>query len=463
MNKLKARTGQYYTEVLWLLIHIGLGMLFSFAKPLAKLYVPIILALGFIFIFKSRNKNHEVLMVCAYMAGADVFMRMTSGLFFSELMKYIIIVYMVLGIVYNNISKPAFLYIVYILLLIPGIYMSGINILNYEAEFRKVIAFNLSGPVCTGVCAIYCINKTVSYQELSRILYWFLLPIVSMTSYMALYKSDLSSLFLNTTSNFGASGGYGPNQVSVALGVGIFILLYRFLLCSEKIWLKAINAALMGYMIYRGLLTFSRGGILTAAAAIVPFLGFLYLSLGDKLKKSLFKTLGVLSLLLLIVWGYSNIVSNGLLEKRYNNQDALGREKEDALGGREELIAYELEAFNENPFLGIGVGNNKFYREDESGIEAASHNEITRLLAEHGMLGFLAFSILFITPLARFWFYHRNPLALSFFIFWFLTINHNATRISVPTFLYALSVITLYNDNSKKESTVHREQAIGEG
>ena len=34
-----------------------------------------------------------------------------------------------------------------------------------------------------------------------------------------------------------------------------------------------------------------------------------------------------------------------------------------------------------------------------TGIEAASHNEITRLLAEHGVFGILAFMILLFTPL----------------------------------------------------------------
>ncbi|GLB52059.1 ligase [Neptunitalea chrysea] len=460
MNKLRERTGKYYTEVFWLLVHIGLGVLFSYARPLAKLFVPILIIQAFVYIFRTKNKNNEVLLICSYLAGADVFMKMTGGLFFSELMKYMIIILMIIGMFYQGISKKSFWYILYVVLLFPGVFVSGIHPLSFEAEFRKVIAFNLSGPVCAGVCAIYCMDKEISYKEISKILYWFLLPVIGMTTYMALYRSNLTTVFLNTTSNFEASGGYGPNQVSVILGVGVFILLFRYLLCSEFLWLKVLNACLLGYLTYRGLLTFSRGGMLTALAAIVPFVFFIVNYGGVKMKSNAIKTLGGLSVLLFLIWGYSNIISNGLLEKRYNNEDALGREKEDALGGREELISYELEAFNENPFLGIGVGNNKYYREDESGIEAASHNEITRIVAEHGLFGLFAFFILFLTPLVRFWVVHRNILAMSFFIFWFLTINHNATRISAPLFLYGLSVITLYqkkDEEREKERTVHRQ------
>jgi len=38
-----------------------------------------------------------------------------------------------------------------------------------------------------------------------------------------------------------------------------------------------------------------------------------------------------------------------LIEKRYANQDAAGREKEDRLGGREQIASTELQMFMEKP------------------------------------------------------------------------------------------------------------------
>lgn len=459
MRSLKERTGQYYIEIVWLLLHAGLGLLFLLMRPLARIFVPVVLVYGLIYLIKTRNRNNEVLIICGYLAGADVFFRMTNGLIFSEEIKYSIILFMLIAIVFGNISNKGYWYIAYLVLLIPGIFYSGFNTLSYEAEFRKIIAFNLSGPVCAGICALYCIGKRVTYSQLSQILYWFLMPVISMLVYITFFQADIRMTFMDTTSNFAVSGGYGPNQVSVVLGVGMFILLYRYLFYSPVLWLKVLNIAILAYTIYRGLITFSRGGVLTALFGIIAFFLSLTLLGREKVRGYLLKSLGILGIVLLGVWGYSNVVSNGLLVKRYYNQDAAGRDKEDELGGREELISYELMAFNESPFLGIGVGNNKFYREDASDIEAATHNEITRLMAEHGMFGIFAFAILFLVPLFNFWLVHRNAFALVFFIFWFLTINHNATRIAVPSFLYGLSVIILYNE----KSDIHRQSVIGEG
>lgn len=459
MNKLKEKTGKYYTEIFWLLVHIGIGLVMLPIKFLSMLYATFILVAGIVYIFRTKNKNNEVLYVCAYLTGMDVFMHMTDGLVFSEQIKYAIILLLCYGMVLKHLSVNSLWYIVYVLLLVPGIFIAATNILDYDAEFRKMIAFNLSGPVCTGIVAIYCIDRKLTFDQLRKLLFCILLPIISMTVYITFFKVDIASSFVNTTSNFATSGGYGPNQVSVVLGLGMFVLLARFVFYSEYLYLKIIHIVLFGYLTYRGLITFSRGGVITGIAAMVPFLGLLFLYANARVKQKMYTTLGVLVVSLLIIWGYSNIISGGLLEKRYNNQDAIGREKEDQLGGREKLISYELQAFSENPVWGIGVGNNKFYREDESGLEAASHNEITRLMAEHGVFGIIAFGVLFLVPLYRFVFVHKNIYALSFFIFWFLTINHNATRIAFSSFLYGLTVIVLYNE----KPTVHRQSAIGEG
>lgn len=459
MKRLKERTGKYYLDVVWLIIHAGLGLSFLIVRPLSKVYASLLLVLGLIYIIKTQNKHNEALKVCAYLAGSDVFLRMTGGLIFSEQMKYTIILFMVLGMLYRNFSVKGYSYVFYILLLVPGIFYSGYNTLSYSAEFRKIIAFNLSGPVCTGVCALYCIDRKVTFEELRQIMYWFLMPIISMLAYITFFKVDISATFLNTTSNFAASGGYGPNQVSVLLGVGMFILFYRYLFYSEHLWLKILNLSLLAFTIYRGLITFSRGGVLTSLIASLVSMGILILYGKKNVRASLIKSVAVVGVSLFFVWGYSNLVSNGLLTKRYNNQDAVGREKDDALGGREELISYEIQAFLENPIMGIGVGNNKFYREEESDIEAASHNEITRLMSEHGSFGIMAFLILFFVPLFRFWQTHRNAFSLGFYIFWFLTINHNATRVAIPAFLYGLSVITLVNE----KPVVHRKSVVGQG
>ena len=141
------------------------------------------------------------------------------------------------------------------------------------------------------------------------------------------------------------------------------------------------------------------------------------------------------------VWGYSSIQTNGLINKRYANQDAKGREKESKFTGREVLFESEIDMFLDNPFMGVGVGRNKEIRKKETGIVSASHNELTRMLAEHGTFGILGLLILFLTPLILYASHPQHLMAFSFYAFWLLTINHAAMRLAAPAFIYSLSLL----------------------
>ena len=110
--------------------------------------------------------------------------------------------------------------------------------------------------------------------------------------------------------------------------------------------------------------------------------------------------------------------------------------------------------FMDNPIIGVGVGKNKEYRKEMTGISAVSHNEITRMLAEHGLLGSVNLLILIITPFVFYLDNKQHVLLLSFFIFWLLTINHASMRIAAPAFIYAL---TLLKVTIIEKPALHRE------
>ena len=132
----------------------------------------------------------------------------------------------------------------------------------------------------------------------------------------------------------------------------------------------------------------------------------------------------------------------------------MGREKEDFTSGREDIINTEVNAFYEHPFLGVGVGNMKSIRLEETGIAAATHNEVSRMLSEHGLFGIIALLILIFVPI------YNNPLGAkniyfySFLLFWALTISHSAMRIAAPAFIYGLGLITITRE---KKTTLHRK------
>ncbi|NER12164.1 O-antigen ligase domain-containing protein [Leptobacterium flavescens] len=453
MNHFRRKIKSYGFEFNLIWIHLVIGGFIFLLPAFSKLYGILILVFGAILVYSKKNRNNEVLMVCGYLVGSDVFLRMTGGVFFYEQTKYAVILFLLMGIAYRSSSPKSLVYIFYLLLLVPGIYITTYT-LTYDINIRKAIAFNLSGPVCLGISAIYCLGRKVSFERLRSIMLWILLPILAMTVYLFLYTPSLQDVITGTQSNFEASGGFGPNQVSTVLGFGMFILITRYFLYSDNLMWKLINGGLFMLLTYRALITFSRGGVFTAILICVVFVLFILYYAKRVTKRRIANTLFILGIVLSLTWTYSNYVSNGLLEKRYNNQDALGREKEDLTTGRADLIETELEAFSRSPFFGIGVGNNKYYRMQTTGIESASHNEISRILAEHGAFGIMALLILLMIPTFRFMGRHRNIFFMSFFLFWFLTINHSAMRIAAPAFIYGLSLLTI----TSEKNTLYRKQ-----
>ena len=434
-------------------LHIILAFLAFHINTFSFIYSLLVLLFGVIYIANNKNRNNEVLYFAAYFVGIEVFLRMTKGMPLYEIGKYAVIVFMIMGMFYGGIKKQAGYYFVYILLLLPAIFLT-VQDLGHDINMRKAIAFNLSGPMCLAISAMYCVQRQISIKEVINILFVMGLPIVSITIYLFLYSTDIQTVIKNTDSSFATSGGFGPNQVSTVLGLGMFVFLVQILLNSKSKLLLGINMLLLILISYRGIITFSRGGIITSLIIMILLVGIVYLNTSKKRRGKLALLMIIGVFLSFAVWTYSSIQTGGLIENRYRNENALGQEKESLLTGRETLIKTELQMFYDNPIFGVGVGRNKEIREEETGISGASHNELSRTLAEHGTLGVIGLLILIFVPLSSFSSNRENIFLLSFFVFWALTINHAAMRIAAPAFIYALSLLKVTFD---EKPTVHRE------
>ena len=143
-----------------------------------------------------------------------------------------------------------------------------------------MFAFVLSGPVCLGISALYCYDKRINKRQILDVLLYLALPIVSLTAYLFIYSPSIKDVVSGTQSNFAASGGFGPNQVSTVLGLGMFVFCVNYFLNSKTLFLKIINIVMIGLMSFRGIVTFSRGGILTAIMMLFAFLVFVYFKSG---------------------------------------------------------------------------------------------------------------------------------------------------------------------------------------
>ncbi|MEO0038474.1 MAG: hypothetical protein RIQ59_1685 [Bacteroidota bacterium] len=428
-----------------LFIHFLLGIGVFYVPFIAKVYGYLILIVGLLLLIKTQNKNNEVLYVCSYIVGSEVFLRMTDAAPNHEFGKYSIIVFMILGMMYSGFSKLATPFWIFLVLLIPSLIIASDSI-SYDMDFKNKIAFNISGPICLGIASIYAIGKRISILEVGNLLLLIGLPIISMAVYTSLYTEDIKSALMGTGSNTDLSGGFGPNQVATIFGLGMFVFFVRSILYSKSILLFIINIFIALYFSYRGFLTFSRGGMMTAFAMIAVFIFFIYIHsrFSGKLKINIL--LLIFSVFFFITWTYTSFLTDGLINKRYAGQNAYGVEKKDKFSGRTELATDEINMFLDSPYFGIGVGKGTEIRTEKNGYVTASHNEITRMMAEHGSLGIIGLLIILITPILLYFSNKQNIFLFSFIIFWLLTINHAAMRTAAPSFIYALALLNVRFD-----------------
>ena len=435
-----------HNKLLFISIHLLLGFI-STVLPIGKIYMSFVIITSIIIILITRNKNEEALYLSSYLVGAEIFIRAIDGAILYETGKYGLILFSLLGLFLGPVkAKVSVLFLIYILLLSIGITFTQVP---PGESIRKAIAFNLSGPISLAIFALYSNFRHITIKELNQLLFFVLLPIFSMISLVYFKTPSLEDLVFTTSSNFDTSGGFGPNQVSTIIGVGTFIIAIFIILRVQLSKYLFLDIIFLAYFTYRGLLTFSRGGMLTAGVALAAFIGCIVLHKRLTLKK-LFLYTSVSFALFMGVWLYTTNITGGLISNRYAGKNAKGIQKKDASAGRGAIFEGQLESFYESPFFGIGVGNGKYKRmESNLKVTAAAHNEISRLLEEQGLLGFIALLILLIKPLVNIYFgtmYQRSFL-ISFYVFWFLTINHSAMRLAFPAFVYGLSLIKIKTEH----------------
>jgi O-antigen ligase len=433
-----------HNRVIFIGIHILIGYLCTFSF-FPKIYTLVIFLIAIPQIIFKKNINEEAFLFAAYLAAGEVFLRMTDGVILYETGKYGVILFLLLGIFVGKFKQKFSVSLAfYLLLLLLGIVFTRVP----EGEYiRKAIAFNLSGPFVLGIAGLYFYKRSITKENLMNALFFMILPLLSMVTYLYFKTPDLKDIVFGGAANFATSGGFGPNQVATAIGLGIFIIAV-FILMKERITgFLLLDLFLLLYFVYRGLLTFSRGGLITGVIALICF--SLFYILYKKISLTSFITyVGIVIVFTIGIWLFTSNITGGMLDNRYAGKNSSGVQKEDISSGRVDILAEQIKSFTENP-LGIGVGNGKYKRQGAIGnVTAASHNEVGRLIEEHGIIGFIILLLLLLLPLTNFWYGNNYQRAFisAFYLFWFLTINHSAMRIAFPGFIYGMSLITIINE-----------------
>lgn len=428
--------------LLFLLAHILLGIITSQFRDFSYYYGIGVFCLGIVDIILNKNERNRAGFWAAYLVGLEVFLRMTGGVVFWEGGKYAVAVVLLVGLLAENAKKPVpRAVVVYFALLLPSLMV--VSFPDFQ-EARERISFNLSGPFVLLLSAIYFYRRKLTGSELMTMLRGILFPLTIMLTYLILVTPDLDQINYGTGSNFTASGGFGPNQVSTAIGFGVFVLGLGLFYKSEIAGFLIIDALLLVTFLIRGLATFSRGGMMGGVIAMAILI--LYSAFFSKRPKILFYSISFVIIASLVgfnVWNYVNENTDGRLEYRYRSIDYRTGQEKDFSTGRSQILARELSMFANNPVLGVGPGMGVTLAEQHTGISVSSHSEYTRLLAEHGLFGVGALLILLFIPVKLIMDLpsQNRPIFLAIFFLALFTMFHSAMRLAAPGFFYGLIFI----------------------
>lgn len=423
--------------LLLILLHIPLGVFLYNAGALALLHPIIVFAIGMRHALIVEEKLEKSAQIAAYIVGAEILWRMAGVPIFWEFGKYGAAFIMITAIVRRGLWKiPAFA-VFYFVLLLPSCFVT-LTQQNFT-NARNMISFNLSGPFFLLVCAWFFSHLKVTQTELRKLLLAFIIPLMSVAVTTFFYTVTTAEIEFTGESNFATSGGFGPNQVSAMLGLGLFLCIACFLLFKNTLHYSIFFGALAVLFLAQGMLTFSRGGVYNAVGGILAIVFIQMRNLKEGIRRFL-PIIGIVVLFLIIIFPFLNNFTGGALQERFEDQEATGRL---------EIVEADADIFAENPFLGVGVGNayearGKFLYPHK----AVSHTEFSRLIAEHGIFGIFSIGALIFMVIFNF----RRQTSdfgkafIAGFVMWSALFMLNAgMRLAAPSIILGIIYLTLVN------------------
>ena len=442
-----------------ILVHLLIGFVASQSAILNGVIYFGIFLYFLVDVILSADNNSRAGFYALYLMGYEIVYRISGLSISAEFGKYACIIILLVGLLFGKRKYFPIIFFFLLLLLIPSIFLAESESITYT---RKIVLFNISGPLSLIVSGLYFYRRKVDADTISKGMRVAFYPAIALLILLSL-KSGIGSVsFRSVSSSSSMAGGYAPNQVSTSLGWFVLLGIIE-LIRGNRILINAkIDVIIITYLLIRGLLTMSRGGILGAFIAMFISLCYAILidyNLREQIKKMLFPSFLVLIILIAGIW-YINKLSNNYIYYRYMGKSTTEvlqgstNEDKDYLTGRGIIMESDISAFKEYPILGLGYGMSYNWHVDDIGIEAAAHTEYTRLLSENGILGLIYMLIGFLLlPLRHFYRikkrYNGQLHFIAFIIFSFATMFHAAMRLAIPGVLFGAAFLLVLYDKSK--------------
>jgi O-antigen ligase len=216
---------------------------------------------------------------------------------------------------------------------------------------------------------------------------------------------------------------------------------------------KKVFIVLLLVFFVQMVLTLSRGGMLSFV--LFALIGFPFFF---KTRQGRTKYLVTTIALVAIIWG---LLLPALDD--YTEGAILRRYEDDTTTNRLIFMNDELEAFYENPIIGIGPGIGKNYRAAAGSTNIQSHTEYTRILAEHGSIGALGMLLIMLCFVMMFYLARdawRKGIVLGLAAWIFSYFSHSASRtvsfafLGILAVLYAFSLVEDGEEQSSDQSVV---------
>ena len=444
----------------WLVWHSALGLVSIFTPFLLVpwFYFVLFLAMPTILQGSFQQRQANLAALATYLVSFELLARMarTSPIIPYELSKYLMFVLLVLGILQGGARGRLGWWM--LLFLIPSLFVD----VSGQVDNYQLFVFNLMGPVNTALAVVFFSKCRIGQVQFEGLLFLLLCPLVSVLSFAYFKTPDYDEIVFNLRANFSATGGFGSNQVSTVLGLGMFLVfafwINRWPLTGHRL---ADVALLFGFG-FQGLLTFSRGGIIGGLLAVLVVLFVLWRTSPWQRRRFRLPVVGryLIPAVLLSAGAFIGVnrITGGMLGLRYQGETAgtAGGYREKSLSvvtsNRSEIFIGDLALWAQNPLFGGGVGASRFIRERVNGVIA--HVELSRLLAEHGLLGLLYFILLVVVP----WSTIRRVRApmlrgiqLALFFLALYTTFHAAMRTYVTPLLTGISMMAVVAAKPKEK------------
>ena len=438
---------------LWaLLFHILLGFMMLYFPVFLKVWY-FILFLVVLYTSAKKLDSGYLILFLAYGIGIEIIGRMLRIQPYIpwELNKYMTIPLFILIVIIDNFKKSKMvLGLVIVLLCIPA-WLLGNEIFNR-------LMFETMGITSLGFMVAIFYNRKITLSFLLSIFRAVILPLVSVLIYITIKAPSFSDVKFSLGANFSMTGGFGSNQISTMLGLGFLLLAITIMIQKTLFYKPWLDMLLAGYFLFRGLLSFSRGGILTAVLAFIVFFYFIRMSkilykYKITIRKIDFRKVLIIFAGFVVVFIIANSITKGMLLERYKGETAgtLRGSKDKDLNtlttGRWEILVSDMKMWKDDSFWGVGGGNSSQLRPKYGVSVIVSHVEFSRLLAEHGLFGLIVlFIISFFIPYNIL--VNRNSversLLLSLFVLGYLTSFHAGMRTFVTPFFVGLSTVHIY-------------------